>query len=105
MSNSERRTPLHSSSSPSSPRRVPMSPAVTQQQLPKLQINTAAIAAYNSWYQTMNSEWAWLIYTAIAIFVLVACVYIYNKVIYPDNRSSSATSSPDVLILHKIAPT
>lgn len=84
-----------------SPRRVPLSPSTQPPQV-KPQMNTAAIAAYNSWYQTMNSEWAWLIYTVIAIFLLIGGVYVYNKFIYPpiSNGNENFIGS-----LEKIQPT
>lgn len=74
----------------SSPRREPpRSPSPTGTPLnngPTVitsQMNNVGITAYNGWYNIMYSEWAWVVYTIIAIILLIGGVYVYNMFIYP----------------------
>lgn len=53
------------------------------------QMNNVGINAYNSWYSLMISEWAWIIYTVILLFLLIAGVFIYNTYMYPSKSSST----------------
>jgi hypothetical protein len=62
------------------------------------QMNNTAITAYNSWYNVMSTEWAWIIYTVILIILLVGGVYVYNMFMYPSNSSTPLkTGSSQVL--------
>lgn len=69
-----------------SPRREPPkspAPPTTPQGLGGMRFGNAGVAAYNSWYNTMNSEWAWLIYTVIIVVLLILGVFVYNTFMYP----------------------
>lgn len=77
----------------SSPRREPpKSPTQTPNNLNIAgvqKVNSAGIAAYNGWYNIMNSDWSWFVYTILALVILIGGVFVYNTFMYPSKTSNT----------------
>ena len=85
-----------------SPRREPPKSPTVQPLGTGIKISNAGVAAYNGWYNTMNSEWAWLIYTVIALALFILGVFVYHTFMYPSLDKASAT--PSKIVIDKIPP-